>query len=100
MFFSKNKSSHGTLNEAVHMIETYFRHRGLDPNQFKLQESHENGWWIKEGSAEVYIIVQPGNEEVGTVLRISSPLVYLPKKNQEQFFGHLLQLNNNLSSCA
>ncbi len=100
MFFSKNKGSHGTLNEAVHMVETYFRHRGLDPNQFKLQESHENGWWIKEGSAEVYIIVQAGNEEVGTVLRISSPLVYLPKNNREQFLSHLLQLNNNLSSCA
>src|SRR5271170_2153551 len=100
MLFSQNKTSHGTLSEAIHMVETYFKHRGLDPDQFKLQESHENGWWLQEGSAEIYIIVQSGNEEVGTVLRISSPLVYLPDNNREELYRHLLELNNNLSSCA
>lgn len=98
--FSKNKASHGTLVEAVHMVETYFRHRGLNPEQYKLQGSHENGWWIREGSAEVYIILQEGNEEVGTVLRISSPLVHVPERNREELYQHLLELNNNLSSCA
>jgi hypothetical protein len=100
MLFSQNKTSHGTLGEAIHMVETYFKHRGLNPEEFKLQGSPENGWWIHEGSAEVYIVVQSGNEEIGTVLRISSPLVYLPKNNHEQLYRHLLELNNNLSSCA
>src|SRR5262249_32749728 len=35
-----------------------------------------------------------------TVLRISSPLVYTPETNREQLYKHLLELNNNLSSCA
>lgn len=100
MIFGHHKVSNGTLVEAVHMVETYFRHRGLDPNEFKLRESHEYGWWIKEGSAEVYIIVQAGNEELGTVLRISSPLVFIPQSNHEVFYRHLLELNNDLSSCA
>jgi len=82
------------------MVETYFRHRGLDPDKFKLHESHEYGWWIKEGSAEVYIILQKGNEELGTVLRISSPLAYIPEQNHEAFYRHLLELNNDLSTCA
>jgi len=100
MLFSQNKTSQGTLNEAIHMVETYFRHRGLNPDNFKVQGSAENGWWIHEGSAEVYIIVQSGNEEIGTVLRISSPLVYIPETNREGLYRHLLELNNNLSSCA
>ncbi len=100
MIFGHNKVSNGALAEAVHMVETYFRHRGLDPNQFKLQDSHEHGWWIKEGSAEVYIIVQKGNEELGTLLRISSPLVYVPENNKEGFYRHLLEVNSDLSSCA
>ncbi len=100
MIFGHNKVSNGRLNEAVHMVETYFRHRGLDSDKFRLPGSNEHGWWIKEGSAEVYIIVQAGNEELGTVLRISSPLVYVPQNNREEFYRHLLELNNDLSSCA
>ena len=98
--FGHNKVSNGSLEEAVHMVETYFRHREINPDQFKLQQSHEYGWWIKEGSAEVYIIVQPGNEQLGTVLRISSPLVYVPEANHEAFYRHLLELNSDLSSCS
>ncbi len=100
MLFGHHKISNGTLNEAVHMVETYFRHRGLDPNQFKLPSAGEFGWWIKEGSAEVYIIVQEGNEELRTILRISSPLVYIPENNKEKFYRYLLELNSDLSSCA
>jgi hypothetical protein len=100
MLFGHHKISNGTLNEAVHMVETYFRHRGLDSNQFKLPRAGEFGWWIKEGSATVYIIVQEGNEELRTILRISSPLVYVPERNKEQFYHHLLELNSDLSSCA
>jgi hypothetical protein len=100
MLFGNHKLSNGTLSEAVHMVETYFKHRGLDPDQFKLASAGEFGWWINEGSAKVYIIVQEGNEELRTVLRISSPLVYIPKNNQEQFYRHLLELNNDLSSCS
>jgi hypothetical protein len=98
--FGHHKISNGTLSEAVHMVETYFRHRVLDPDQFKLPSAGEFGWWIKEGSATVYIIVQEGNEELRTVLRISSPLVYIPPNNKEQFYRHLLELNSDLSSCA
>jgi hypothetical protein len=99
MLFGHHKISNGTLNEAVNMVETYFRHRGLDANDFKLPSGNEFGWWIKEGSAQVYIIVQEGNEELRTVLRISSPLVYIPGNNREQFYRHLLELNN-LSFCS
>lgn len=99
MIFGHHKVSNGSLNEAVHMVETYFHHRNLKSEDYRLSSS-DYGWWIKEGSAEIYIIVQEGNEEMGTVLRISSPLVYLPVNNREQFYRHLLELNNDLSSCA
>lgn len=100
MLFGHHKISNGTLNEAVHMVETYFRHRGLDPGKFKLPSAGEFGWWLREGSAEIYIIVQEGNEELRTILRISSPLVYIPENNKEQFYRYLLELNSDLSSCA
>ncbi|HEY9714028.1 MAG TPA: YbjN domain-containing protein, partial [Chroococcales cyanobacterium] len=46
----------------------------------------------------VYIFVQDSPN--GAVLRITSPLVYLPKQNREAFFKHLLDINTNLTSCA
>lgn len=98
--FGHHKTSNGTIEEAVHMVETYFKHRDLDPNQFRLSSQHEYGWWVKEGSALVYIIVQKGNEELRTILRISSPLVYIPANNQEHFYRYLLELNNDLSFCS
>ena len=100
MLFGHHKTSNGTLNEAINMVETYFKHRELNPDEFKLSNPEEFGWWIKEGSAEVFIIVQESNEELRTILRISSPLVYIPENNKEQFYRYLLELNNDLSSCS
>jgi hypothetical protein len=98
--FANSKISKGTMHEAMAMVETYYRHRGLNPDEHKLTGGNDIGWWLKEGSAEVYVIIQESADDSGCVLRISSPLVYVPKENRENFYRRLLDINSNLSSCA
>jgi len=98
--FNSHKISLGTVHDASAMIETYYRHRGLNPDQFRLESSEDIGWWLREGSAEVFIVLQDSNDGTGAVLRISSPLVYIPAGNRENFYRRMLDINSNLSSCA
>ena len=77
--FGTEKASQGLTDEAVAMVETYYRGRGLDPSAHRLSDSEGSGWWLTEGSARVYIFVQ--DSPTGSVLRITSPLVFLPKKD-------------------
>ncbi len=96
--FGASKASHGTVEEVHHMVEYYFRKRGLDPQQHLLDGAEGYGWWVTEGSARVYIFVQDTN--TGPTLRITAPLVHIPDQNKEAFYRHLLDVNTDLSSCA
>jgi len=96
--FGTHKVSRGLTDEAVAMVETYYRHRGLDPTEHELSGSEGYGWWLTEGSAKIYIFIQDSPN--GAVLRITSPLVFLPQRNLESFYRHLLDVNTNLTSCA
>lgn len=96
--FGTQKISQGTANEAVGMVEQYFRRRGLDPSEQSLTDAKGYGWWLAEGSAKIYVFVQESPH--GAVLRITSPLVFLPESNKEAFYLKLLSLNSTLSSCA
>jgi len=98
--FNSHKVSLGTVHDASAMVETYYRHRGLNPDQHRLESSQDVGWWLREGSAEVFVVLQDSNDGTGAVLRISSPLVYIPANNREAFYRRLLDINSNLSSCA
>ncbi len=96
--FGTQKVNHGAASEAVSMVEAYFRKRGLDPAEHSLSDAQGYGWWLTEGSAKIYIFVQVSQH--GAVLRITSPLVFLPDANREQMYRKLLDLNSSLSSCA
>lgn len=96
--FGAQKVSKGLVQEAVTMVETYFRHRGLNPSEHELTGSDGCGWWLTEGSARVYIFVQRSSQ--AAVLRITSPLVIVPEKNQAGFYKKLLDINSNLTNCA
>lgn len=96
--FGTQKVSKGLADEAVTMVETYFQQRNLDVHDHQLTGSDGFGWWLTEGSAKIYIFVQDGSN--GAVLRITSPLVYVPEHNKETFFHRLLDINTNLTSCA
>jgi hypothetical protein len=98
--FGTQKIGKGLCDDAVAMVETYFRNRGLIPSEHELTGSEGYGWWLTEGSAKVYVFVQDSANGAGAVLRITSPLVYLPDKNREGFYRRLLDLNTNLTSCA
>lgn len=96
--FGTQKISQGAANEAVGMVEQYFRRRGLEPEDHALRDAQGYGWWLTEGSAKIYVFVQVSQH--GAVLRITSPLVFLPDSNREAFYRKLLDLNSSLSSCA
>jgi hypothetical protein len=98
--FSQPKINKGGFEETEAMVETYYRHRGLNPEQYRLDSSDGTGWWLQEGSAQIYIVIQEGEEGIGSLLRISSPLVYVPEQNKESFYRRLLDLNSNLTHCA
>lgn len=53
---------------------------------------------MKQGSAKIYLFVQ--DAAGGPVLRLTSPLVFIPSENREAFFRRLLDVNCNMSSCA
>lgn len=96
--FGTQKLSQGAASDAVNMVEQYFRRRGLDPADHALRDAQGYGWWLTEGSAKVYVFVQVSQH--GAVLRITSPLVFVPEQNRELFYRKLLDLNSSLSSCA
>ena len=96
--FGAQKVNRGQCDDAVAMVETYFRQRGFDPTAQELAGSEGCGWWLTEGSAKVYILLQ--DNQGGAVLRITSPLVFVPEKNREQFYRRLLDINTNLTGCA
>ncbi|MGH9550826.1 MAG: YbjN domain-containing protein [Terriglobales bacterium] len=96
--FGTQKANKGLCEDAVAMVETYFRHRGLAPSDHELSGSEGCGWWLIEGSAKVYVFVQDSPN--GAVLRITSPLVFLPERNLEGFYRRLLDINTNLTACA
>jgi hypothetical protein len=96
--FGAQRATKGTIEEVGAMITRYFKGRGLEPKDQEIAGTEGCGWWLTEGSARVYVFVQdaPG----GPVLRITSPIVTVPEKNQLEFYRHLLDVNSNLSSCA
>jgi len=96
--FGTEKYSHGLTSEAKTMVEAYFTRRNLDAHEHALKDAQGLGWWLLEGSAKIYIYVTEANQ--GATLRITSPIVELPKTNLEGFYRHLLDLNGSLSSCA
>lgn len=96
--FGAQKVSHGQATEVKTMVEAYFQRRGLVPADHTLNDANGFGWWLVEGSAKVFILIQDGQQ--GAILRITAPLVHLPDQNREQFYRRLLDLNGTLSSRA
>ncbi len=96
--FGTHKVSRGHTDEAVGMVQMFFRHREMDPGKHELEGSEGCGWWLVEGSAKVYIFVQDSPN--GALLRITSPIILLPAGNREPIYRHLLDLNTNLTNCA
>lgn len=95
--FGAHKVSGSTLEEVAHLVQNYFKGRGLDHQKQEIPGAEGCGWWLTEGSAKVYVFIQ--DSPAGPVLRITSPIVFIPEDNQEKFYRRLLDLNSNLASC-
>lgn len=95
--FGTQKVSGETIEEVAHMVERYFRGRGLEPKAKEISGAEGSGWWLTEGSAKVYIFIQ--DSPAGPVLRITSPIVYIPEQNREAFYRRLLDINSTLTNC-
>jgi len=102
--FGAQKVNVVSAQEAKDMVEEYFAKRGLVAADHVLADAGGLGWWLMEGSARVYILVQEGPKDTrgkaNTLVRITAPLVYLPETGRELFYRRLLDLNGNLSLCA
>lgn len=96
--FGTQHASKGTIEEVSAMVHRYLQERGMKPPLQELSAQEGCGWWLQQGSAKIYIFVQ--DSQSGGVIRITSPLVFVPEKNLEGFFRKILTLNADLSGCA
>jgi len=76
--FSQSKSGRVQAQEAQAMVESYYQKRGLNPQDHLLSDDQGIGYWLVEGSAKIYIFIQPASNDSGAILRITSPIIYLP----------------------
>jgi len=98
--FGTKKPPKGTVESVVLMLSDYFKRRKLDMDGHALEgDSDSCGWWLKEGSAKVYIFLQE-DKSGGVVLRVTSPIVHFPDTDRERFFQRCLELNQELSCCS
>ena len=93
-----NPAAKRSMDDVLHMVEHFFRSRGLKEEDQQIADAEGYGWWLNEGSARIYIFLQEAAG--GPVVRVTSPIVYVPQQRREEFFRHLLDLNANLTSCA
>lgn len=88
----------GTPAEVSAMIEAFFSKIGMNAHQQQIRTNNGVGWTVMRGSAIVYILVLPS--DMGPLLRIVSPIVYMPAQNLVPFYRKLLDVNSGLVECA
>lgn len=96
--FGTKKAPKGTISSALDMLDHYFKRRNLDIAGHIVETCEGYGWWLTEGSAKIYIFVQ--EDQVGTVIRVNSPILHYPDRNCEALFEKLLEINRDLSCCC
>ncbi len=96
--FGTTKAKPSTWQEVAEMVRSNFRRRRLDLDAHELGDCSGWGWWLKSGTATVYIFVQ--DEPTGPVVRATSPILHFPQAGREQFFHRLLEINRDLSTCC
>jgi hypothetical protein len=96
--FGTKRVSKGTIEEVYDMVEKFFSGRGLKLADHEVEANQGYGWWLDEGSAQVYVFVQEA--DAGPVIRVNSPIVHFPSDNREAFFRRLLELNCELNMCC
>jgi hypothetical protein len=96
--FGAHKASTGTVADVAHMVERYFHNRGMQASNQELADTGGCGWWLTEGSAQVFVFLQ--DTPTGPVLRVTSPIVTLPAANLERFYKYMLDINADLTGCA
>ncbi len=92
--------SEGSTAEVTQLIENFFTRVGLNASQQQFKTSSGSpGWTLMRGSAEVYLFINENKE--GAILRVVSPIAYLPKDAlMVAFYRKLLDINNNLVNCG
>ncbi len=98
--FGTKTPKKGTVESVVVMLTEYYKRRGLEIDGHGMDGDEEScGWWIKEGSAKVYIFLQE-DKSGNVLLRVTSPIVHFPDANREKFFLRCLEANQELSCCS
>ena len=86
-----------TIQQCTRIIEQVFKNFGLDPKKDRLQAKGVIGWVVRRGEAIIYILLSQ-NKRMDT-LRVVSPMVYLPKRNQAAFLRRCLEYNFAMINC-
>jgi len=87
-----------TVQQCTRIIEQVFKNFGLDPRKDRLPQKGVVGWVVRRGEAIIYILLNK-NKRMDT-LRIISPMVHLPKRNQAAFLRRCLDYNFAMINCA
>jgi hypothetical protein len=86
-----------TIQQCTRIIEQVFKGFGLDPKKDRLPQKGVVGWVVRRGDAIIYVLLNQ-NKRMDT-LRVISPLVRLPKRNQAAFYRKCLEYNFAMINC-
>ena len=87
-----------TVQQCTRIIEQFFKNFGLDPKKDRLPQKGVIGWVVRRGTAIIYVLLNQ-NKRMDT-LRIISPMVHLPKRNQIAFLRRCLEYNFAMINCG
>ena len=82
--------------QVTEMVHSYAESVGLSRSQVFNEEKQT--WHWKIGSANIQIFIETinfSNGQFREYLRIFSPLMEIPDNNRENFYRHLLEINDN-----
>lgn len=90
--------SQGAMPDTIELVQKYLRTISVDPDSNAVDASEGIGWWIRRGSAVIYLFIL--EEKKGPIIKITSPILHFPDSNREAFFLRLLEINSDLNECC
>jgi hypothetical protein len=86
------------LASQYQIVEDAIRALGVDP--VTCRRKTQGQWNLRKGSARVWVDLWYIESEKRSYFQVMSPVVPIPKDNQEKFFEELLRINDKLFGVA
>ncbi len=96
--FGSKKTGTLSSKDLEEMVDKYFKRRSIDAAGHQIPPDQGQGWWLDEGSARVYILLEEDHR--GLSVRVTSSIVRCPAGTKESLYQYLLEVNRDLNACG